>query len=645
MNLRTRKRRRGRMGSGVESLETRTLLAADLLAVEATDSGVALNFSEPVAAGPGTGRIILSDATDGAVLEKISVSRADINGSVVTVAPKSNIPAGTTVAVNVDAGAFVSGTDVATSTIYSEDFETVELQNSLLVPPFDDYAAVFTGTLDVTVAGEYTFGVNSDDGQTLAIDFAGDGLDFIDDEVIYDNNNHGRQDRLSTCGVDAAIESCEGTGEGGIEIAVGQYDFGYVYYERGGGSGGEFFYAPGNHEVFDPEAFAIVGDDSKGIGISGNGITVTIYKETADNQIADLTTAESVIEDESLIIGTASLEYADVAENPGGRFDFDNEIPGADEWAAENDENPFDWSDVGPDGWTRDTSDLIEGGAQEYNGWTWLNKEFWIAEQGDQSRTEYELAEGTVLVADPDAHDDYVDNGGFDQAACLTVLEFGAECGLFTASVDTPPISLAGVTENTATLQFASSWWDEDVQSAEARVQYFDAEGNTIGDPHVLLRWESIPDSENYKPVTDPDTGENARNEVVTVELENPAGAMSAIITFDMPYATNDWWWAIDNIEVSGEVTGSLFAGTVGDSFTFEASTTSSGPDGASVGDLDGNGVVEFADFLILSSNFGNSGSPAEGDTDGNGEIDFTDFLVISANFGKTVDQVFGELG
>ena len=54
-------------------------------------------------------------------------------------------------------------------------------------------------------------------------------------------------------------------------------------------------------------------------------------------------------------------------------------------------------------------------------------------------------------------------------------------------------------------------------------------------------------------------------------------------------------------------------------------------------GDLDGDGNVDFADFLVLSSNFGKF-LPRY--TDGNvnleQRVDFADFLELSANFGKT---------
>ena len=51
--------------------------------------------------------------------------------------------------------------------------------------------------------------------------------------------------------------------------------------------------------------------------------------------------------------------------------------------------------------------------------------------------------------------------------------------------------------------------------------------------------------------------------------------------------------------------------------------------------DLDGNGVVNFADFLKLSRNFGRKvGGKAEGDVDGDGVVGFPDFLRMAQTFG-----------
>jgi|GEM_PF-6656878 len=63
-----------------------------------------------------------------------------------------------------------------------------------------------------------------------------------------------------------------------------------------------------------------------------------------------------------------------------------------------------------------------------------------------------------------------------------------------------------------------------------------------------------------------------------------------------------------------------------------------------STGDIDGSGTVDFADFLVMSQDFGTSGeSPA--DLDCSGGVDFTDFLTLSANFGTAGAQSVPEPG
>ena len=55
-------------------------------------------------------------------------------------------------------------------------------------------------------------------------------------------------------------------------------------------------------------------------------------------------------------------------------------------------------------------------------------------------------------------------------------------------------------------------------------------------------------------------------------------------------------------------------------------------------GDTDGDGDVDFRDFLVLSSNFGSAVDSAFADADfnGDGTVSFVDFLVLSQNFGTT---------
>lgn len=639
MRQKNKRRTSHRIQQAVEALEHRQLMAADLVSLMPVDDATNVNpganlvatFSEAVEPGAGSGNIVIKNAADNSIVEVVNVNdsnKVSFSGAEVTIDPATVLDANTEYYVTVDAGAVKDlGTDSSNQTIFSEDFEGLPLMSSTIVS-LDDFVVVMSGTLNVTTAGDYTFGGNSDDGQLLAIDIDQNGLDvFSDDQIIFDDTTHGRQDRLHTCGIETSATSCEDSGEeDAITLAVGEYAFEYWFFERSGGQGGEFFYAPGYHEVFSADDFAVVGDGSKGISVTADGITATTYK--ADTiQVTDLTAAELLIlGEEDVAEGypvSAAIEFADISG--GGRFTNDFAIPSPAGEASE------DWTSVPPAGWARDNSDLIEGGAPEYNGFNFLDKDWWIGEQGDQSRTDFELGEGTLLVADPDAHDDFIDNGGFDVAACLNVLEFGPECGLFTASMSTTPIYLNDVAANSAQLSFDSSWWDEDTQSAETRVEYFDSAGNSIG-TNVLLRWESMSQSENYKPQLDPDTDINARNEHVEVALENPAEAASMVITFDMPYATNDWWWAIDNVEVSADVTGVSSAPVEEWSFTTGEGGVEFLPE-----DLDEDGEVGFSDFLILSGAFGQPADPAGSgaDIDGSGVVDFADFLRLSGAFGQ----------
>jgi len=58
-------------------------------------------------------------------------------------------------------------------------------------------------------------------------------------------------------------------------------------------------------------------------------------------------------------------------------------------------------------------------------------------------------------------------------------------------------------------------------------------------------------------------------------------------------------------------------------------------------GDIDADGIVEFDDFLVFSSNFGDIGELFfyDGDFNGDGEVGFDDFLGLSGNFGQSQDD------
>ena len=73
--------------------------------------------------------------------------------------------------------------------------------------------------------------------------------------------------------------------------------------------------------------------------------------------------------------------------------------------------------------------------------------------------------------------------------------------------------------------------------------------------------------------------------------------------------------------------------------FAKATDTGTPGTPGMLTGDFDGNGAVEFPDFLLFVAQFGKSSSDdgfnARMDLDGNGTVEFPDFLLFVAAFGS----------
>lgn len=58
-------------------------------------------------------------------------------------------------------------------------------------------------------------------------------------------------------------------------------------------------------------------------------------------------------------------------------------------------------------------------------------------------------------------------------------------------------------------------------------------------------------------------------------------------------------------------------------------------PPAAILGDGDGNGVVDFADFLMFAAAFGKA--DPQWDFDGSATVDFPDFITFAGNFGAVM--------
>jgi hypothetical protein len=178
-----------------------------------------------------------------------------------------------------------------------------------------------------------------------------------------------------------------------------------------------------------------------------------------------------------------------------------------------------------PAGWGIDNSRGLPGigdparGVEEWEGWSFATPAFWTFADR-QDRQNFTKGTGVVAIADPDEWDDFGNP---------------EELGTYNSLLVTPAINISGAPAGALALAFDSSWRDEDTQTAIVEVDY--------GSGFVeVLRWESNDTSAFFH-------NDNA-NESVLLMLNNPGGATTARLRFGLLNATDDWWWAVDNIRV-----------------------------------------------------------------------------------------------
>lgn len=196
-----------------------------------------------------------------------------------------------------------------------------------------------------------------------------------------------------------------------------------------------------------------------------------------------------------------------------------------------------DWTDSLPAGWNRDNTTTppppsgTAAGA-EFFGWHAMDIDSWVLQQGDQSRSLFTRggygAHGTVMVGDGDAYDDFVSLANTHINTFLT----------------TPNISLAGINVDTLKLELDSSFRPEDPDP-----------GNQVGRIEVSFdngaNWTTIQDL-NFANSGGVAGSVLRANEHLNLDINNLSGAATAKFRFGYLDAGNDWWWAIDNIKVSG---------------------------------------------------------------------------------------------
>jgi hypothetical protein len=226
-----------------------------------------------------------------------------------------------------------------------------------------------------------------------------------------------------------------------------------------------------------------------------------------------------------------------------------------------------------PAGWSINNEALSTGysdddvGLFEFEGWTFTTPGFEAFASPGSQLGGFTKSTGNIVLAHSDAY---------------TTGELGAGFGGPTI-LQTPAISLTGVTADELKLQFDSSWRTSGDQIAEITVQY----GN--GAETTVLNWHSNG--------ADPNFHATNVNETVTIDLDNPANATTAIVRFKYT-GTDNWFWAIDNIKI-----GTVAAGLSGD--------------------FNGDGSVNAADYVVWRNGLGSTHTQA-------------DYELWRANFGRT---------
>jgi hypothetical protein len=191
-------------------------------------------------------------------------------------------------------------------------------------------------------------------------------------------------------------------------------------------------------------------------------------------------------------------------------------------------------------------------GVREWEGWSYVNKNFWVRVAGDQERSQFTKGVGNVAVADPDEWDD--------------IGSPVSNCGYYNAFMKTPALNLSSITPGSMTFTFDSSWRYEGFDDGRtatnnqtAKIRAFYTVGGVEQAPIDVLHWDSDDGSNSGTGTPSPFFHDDNTNETVVLsggDLQVPAGATSVRFEFGLTNAGNDWWWAIDNVVITADVGG-----------------------------------------------------------------------------------------
>ena len=284
---------------------------------------------------------------------------------------------------------------------------------------------------------------------------------------------------------------------------------------------------------------------SANVAISGNQVTVDLPTDL------ELDNTYSVYIDKGAFIDTSSTPTTG-ATLLQQNFDFTPLLP----FVVDGGGDGTDWSPNPAPGFTIDNSEMPTGGKEEWKGWVAADKNSWIKQAGapeGQNRDQFVLASGSIMVADTDEFDD------------------AANGGAFKGYVTTKPVDLTGVAAGSVKLEFDSSFRPEgpgEAQTGKLDVSY---DGGTTWSTLLTLNEFNTTNSAGSTSFVNKSINERLVSGTSTgVSGDGKGGATfgavvnpnSGSLVFRFyTEGTNDWWWGVDNMKITGNIVGGEYAG------------------------------------------------------------------------------------
>lgn len=284
---------------------------------------------------------------------------------------------------------------------------------------------------------------------------------------------------------------------------------------------------------------------SANVAISGNQVTVDLPTDL------ELDNTYSVYIDKGAFIDTSSTPTTGAT-----LLQQDFEFTSLQPFVTDGGGDGTDWSPNPAPGFTVDNSEMPTGGKEEWKGWVAADKNSWIKESGapdGQNRDQFTLASGSIMVADTDEFDDATNGGAFK------------------GYVTTKPVDLTGVAAGSVKLEFDSSFRPEgpgDAQTGKLDVSY---DGGTTWSTLLTLNelnttntagsTSFVNKSINERLVSGTSTGVSGdgKGGAAFGAVVNPSSG-SLVFRFYCE-GTNDWWWGVDNMKITGNVVGVPYEG------------------------------------------------------------------------------------